>query len=224
MSEVSMGLLPGPPGAESTPTSNDPGDLDLIKYMEETLMAIAAFNVQGLKSVMMKLDKESLQDGMTVMVKELDDLFERFNSQQVSVIKKSLQVFAEGGKMDLTEIEKLHDMMDLQEEINIVLDEPLLVPGPMENSTLFLSSSTDEATSPSRSPQQSRGEQSEQQKARRRSESWKQAVKGVLTKHRRARIRYYANVFFAFDLLNQRKLCTAPEIVDGWVGQISTWR
>lgn len=161
---------------------------------------------------------------MTVMVKELDDLFERFNSQQVSVIKKSLQVFAEGGKMDLTEIEKLHDMMDLQEEINIVLDEPLLVPGPMENSTLFLSSSTDEATSPSRSPQQSRGEQSEQQKVRRRSESWKQAVKGVLTKHRRARIRYYANVFFAFDLLNQRKLCTAPEIVDGWVGQISTWR
>ncbi|CAM6064679.1 unnamed protein product [Sphagnum tenellum] len=95
MSEVSMGLLPGPPGAESTPTSNDPGDLDLIKYMEETLMAIAAFNVQGLKSVMMKLDKESLQDGMTVMLKELDDLFERFNSQQVSVIKKSLQVFAE---------------------------------------------------------------------------------------------------------------------------------
>ncbi len=69
-----------------------------------------------------------------------------------------------------------------------------------------------------------RGEQSEQQKVRRRSESWKQAVKGVLTKHRRARIRYYANVFFAFDLLNQRKLCTAPEIVDGWVGLISTWR
>jgi hypothetical protein len=179
MSEVSMGLLAVPPGAESTPTSNDPGDLDLIKYMEETLMAIAAFNVQGLKSVMMKLDKESLQDGMRVMVKELDDLFERFNSQQVSVIKKSLQVFAEGGKMDLTEIEKLHDMMDLQEEINIVLDEPLLVPG----------SSTDETTSPSHSPQQSRGEQSEQQKVRRRSESWKQAVKGVLTKHRRARIR-----------------------------------
>jgi hypothetical protein len=29
------------------------GDLDLIKYREETLMAIAAFNVQGLKSVMM---------------------------------------------------------------------------------------------------------------------------------------------------------------------------
>jgi hypothetical protein len=25
MSEVSMGLLPVPPGAESTPTSNDPG-------------------------------------------------------------------------------------------------------------------------------------------------------------------------------------------------------
>lgn len=47
-------------------------------------------------------------------------------------------------------------MMDLQEEINIVLDEPLLVPGTMENSTLFLSSSTDEAASPSRSPQQSR--------------------------------------------------------------------
>jgi hypothetical protein len=69
-----------------------------------------------------------------------------------------------------------------------------------------------------------RGEQSEQQKVRRRSESWKQAVKGVLTKHRRARIRYYANVFFAFDLLNQRKLCTDPEIVDRWVGQISTWR
>jgi hypothetical protein len=44
---------------------------------------------------------------MRVMVKELDDLFERFNSQQVSVIKKSLQVFAEGGKMDLTEIEKV---------------------------------------------------------------------------------------------------------------------
>jgi hypothetical protein len=44
---------------------------------------------------------------MTIMVKELDDLFERFNSQQVSVIKKSLQVFAEGGKMDLTEIEKV---------------------------------------------------------------------------------------------------------------------
>jgi hypothetical protein len=29
------------------------GDLDLIKYMEETLMAIAAFNLQGLKSIMM---------------------------------------------------------------------------------------------------------------------------------------------------------------------------
>ncbi len=63
-----------------------------------------------------------------------------------------------------------------------------------------------------------RGEQSEQQKVRRRSESWKQAVKGVLTKHRRARIRYYENVFFAFDLLNQRNCVLLQRLwMDGWV-------
>lgn len=56
---------------------------------------------------MQKVDKDPSDDGIAIMMKELEELFERFNSQQIAVIKKSLKIYAEGGKVDLTEIEKV---------------------------------------------------------------------------------------------------------------------
>ncbi|CAK9879264.1 unnamed protein product [Sphagnum jensenii] len=109
MSEVSMGQpLSCVVAAANSTTTHDKAKADLIKYMEQAWTAIAAAKIQVLKTVMMKFDRDMTPDGITVMIKELEELLANFNSQQISIVKMSLNRYAEWiQKPDLSNVEKM---------------------------------------------------------------------------------------------------------------------
>ncbi len=57
---------------------------------------------------MQKFDRDMTPDGITVMIKELEELLANFNSQQISIVKMSLNRYAECiQKTDLSNVEKV---------------------------------------------------------------------------------------------------------------------
>lgn len=54
-----------------------------------------------------KLDKNSSEEGFNVMLNEVDHLFENFNSQQISLLKQSVNAYLEGGTLDLDQFERV---------------------------------------------------------------------------------------------------------------------
>jgi hypothetical protein len=55
-----------------------------------------------------KLDKNSSEEGFNVMLNEVDHLFENFNSQQISLLKQSVNAYLEGGTLDLDQFERVY--------------------------------------------------------------------------------------------------------------------
>ena len=54
-----------------------------------------------------KLDRNSSEEGFNVMLSEVDHLFENFNSQQISLLKQSVNAYLEGGTLDLDQFERV---------------------------------------------------------------------------------------------------------------------
>lgn len=54
-----------------------------------------------------KLDRNSSEEGFNVMLCEVDHLFENFNSQQISLLKQSVNAYLEGGTLDLDQFERV---------------------------------------------------------------------------------------------------------------------
>jgi hypothetical protein len=55
-----------------------------------------------------KFDRDMTPNGITVMIKELEELLTNFNSQQISIVKLSLNRYAECiQKTDLSNVEKV---------------------------------------------------------------------------------------------------------------------
>lgn len=54
-----------------------------------------------------KLGKNSSEEGFNVMLNEVDHLFENFNSQQISLLKQSVNAYLEGGTLDLDQFERV---------------------------------------------------------------------------------------------------------------------
>lgn len=54
-----------------------------------------------------KLDKNPTEEGFTIMMGEVDGVFDHFNIQQMAIIKQSINVFLEGGSFDLSELQRV---------------------------------------------------------------------------------------------------------------------
>lgn len=54
-----------------------------------------------------KLDKNPTEEGFTIMIGEVDGVFDHFNQQQMSILKQSVNAFLEGGSFDLSELQRV---------------------------------------------------------------------------------------------------------------------
>jgi len=57
--------------------------------------------------MLQKLDKNQTEEGFTIMMGEVDEVFEHFNAQQMSIVKQAINIFLEGGSFDLSELQRV---------------------------------------------------------------------------------------------------------------------
>lgn len=54
-----------------------------------------------------KLDKNPTEEGFTIMIDEVDGVFDHFNTHQISIIKQSINVYLDGGSFDLSVLQRV---------------------------------------------------------------------------------------------------------------------
>lgn len=57
--------------------------------------------------MLQKLDKNQTEEGFSIMIGEVDEVFNQFNAQQMSIIKHAINSFLEGGSFDLSELQRV---------------------------------------------------------------------------------------------------------------------
>lgn len=57
--------------------------------------------------ILQKLFKSPTEEGFKVMMNEVDGVFDHFNTNQILIIKKSINAFLEGGSLDLSEFQRV---------------------------------------------------------------------------------------------------------------------
>ncbi|KAL2650296.1 hypothetical protein R1flu_018424 [Riccia fluitans] len=166
---------------------------ELTKITLAAMSAIADENIQALKGLLEKLSKDHvLGTKEAEALKEIEELFVRFSSQQISIIKQSLMLSSETQASDLNETET-DKVQDPQQEVSISATGTSYAAGLL---TPDDGASVNKRHNASLKIGESQADYAKllpsaawREKNRNWSDSWKNAVKGVLQKARREKIR-----------------------------------
>ncbi|BFI23367.1 hypothetical protein MPTK2_1g01440 [Marchantia polymorpha subsp. ruderalis] len=166
---------------------------ELTKYAEAAMTAIADENLQALRIIIQKLrnDTTAGTEGAEAL-KEIEELFLRFSSQQISIIKQSLTLSTEGHRPESNTAES-EKASDPQQEPQLSeagsAQASAQAPDPQDGVTAGKEQNAHDINGESQANYAKLLPSASWRKRNRNwSDSWKNAVKGVLQKHRRERI------------------------------------
>ncbi|KAL3701970.1 hypothetical protein R1sor_019992 [Riccia sorocarpa] len=170
---------------------------ELIKITVAAMSALADENIHVLKGLLQKLSKESNHGTQEAeALKEIEELFLHFRSQQISIVKQSLTLSSETQSAELNEAE-IDKVQDSQPEVSgSGSGSGTSTSNAAEPSTAHDGASVSTGDDASLATGESQADYAKllpsaawREKNRNWSDSWKNAVKGVLQKARREKIR-----------------------------------
>ncbi|XP_073394573.1 uncharacterized protein [Physcomitrium patens] len=171
---------------------------DLISYVEKAYSLLMSANMKALRLIFAKLFKSPTEEGFKVMMNEVDGVFDHFNTNQILIIKKSINAFLEGGSLDLSEFQRLNDEQDdLATDIELIMEstnsEDQANPMPAQRA---LPTRASQSKPTGAVPSLDSGS-----KSRKWSIGWKASVSSALNIRRRQRIRNPSRIIYLQFLL-----------------------